>query len=344
MTDALAAVVDVRLRPPRQGDGDDGHGLLLDGPGYDRWASLLATGAALFGPAPWWPAVPGGDVRTALWTRLAARPLPGGAAAGAPAVAVRGRRHGAPARHRNGQADELWCRADHGPHGYLSIAAHAHADALAIEVRVGGVDVLADPGTYCYGADPAWRAYFRSTLAHNTLEVGGVDQSRGGRPPPLDAAGPGRARAAPAGWTAARWPSGGPPTTATGASARRPSTTGASGWTGEHAGWSSRTASTQRRPRLPPGLPPGPRRRLHPRRSVGPSSTWRADHGQRGATLALPDALAWRCLEGQTDPPAGWYSPSFGVRVPSVTLLGSGRVGPGQALTTVLQLDPGSTP
>ena len=58
----------------------------------------------------------------------------------------------------DGRPDELWCRADHGPHGYLSIAAHAHADALAIEVRVGGVDVLADPGTYCYGADPAWRA------------------------------------------------------------------------------------------------------------------------------------------------------------------------------------------
>ena len=80
-------------------------------------------------------------------------------------------------RDQQGQADELWCRADHGPHGYLSIAAHAHADALAIEVRVGGVDVLADPGTYCYAAEPAWRSYFRSTLAHNTLEVGGVDQS-----------------------------------------------------------------------------------------------------------------------------------------------------------------------
>ena len=78
MTDALAAVVDVRLRPPRQGDADDGHGLLLDGPGYDRWASLLATGAALFGPASWWPAGYGGDARTALWTPLAVRPLPGG--------------------------------------------------------------------------------------------------------------------------------------------------------------------------------------------------------------------------------------------------------------------------
>ena len=62
------------------------------------------------------------------------------------------------------------------------------------------------------------------------------------------------------------------------------------------------------------------------------------------ATLTLPDGLAWRRLEGQTDPPAGWYSPAFGVRVPTVTLVGSGRVGPGRALVTVLQLDPGGGP
>ena len=80
-------------------------------------------------------------------------------------------------RDHDGRPDELWCRTDHGPHGYLSIAAHAHADALAIEFRAGGVDLLADPGTYCYAAEPSWRAYFRSTLAHNTLEVGGIDQS-----------------------------------------------------------------------------------------------------------------------------------------------------------------------
>src|SRR6266498_3842718 len=49
MVDALAAMVDVRLRSPRQNDADDGHGLLLDAPGYDRWASLLHTGAVLWG-------------------------------------------------------------------------------------------------------------------------------------------------------------------------------------------------------------------------------------------------------------------------------------------------------
>ena len=245
-------------------------------------------------------------------------------------------------RDPQGQPDELWCRADHGPHGYLSIAAHAHADALAIEVRVGGVDVLADPGTYCYAAEPAWRAYFRSTLAHNTLEVGGVDQSV--------AAGPHLwTRQARAELEGAAGLDGGP----------------VAEWRAAHHGYRrlrppavhrrsvrlDRRARQlviedrldRRRPRVPPGLPPRSRGRLHPLSALGPSS-WRADHGRRGATLALPDGLVWRRLEGQADPPAGWYSPAFGVRVPTVTLLGTGRVGHGQALITVLQLDPGSTP
>src|SRR5205814_4695598 len=80
------------------------------------------------------------------------------------------------------RADELWCRCDSGPHGFLSIAGHAHADALSIEVRHGGVDVLADPGTYCYLADGEARRYFRSTLGHNTLEIAGEDQARSGGP------------------------------------------------------------------------------------------------------------------------------------------------------------------
>ena len=50
--------------------------------------------------------------------------------------------------------EEIWCRCDAGPHGFLSIAAHAHADALAVEVRHDGTDVLADPGTYCYHGEP----------------------------------------------------------------------------------------------------------------------------------------------------------------------------------------------
>ena len=69
-----------------------------------------------------------------------------------------------------------------GPPGFLSIAAHAHADALSVEVRHDGVDILADPGTYCYHGEPGWRDWFRSTSAHNTVELDGQNQSQSGGP------------------------------------------------------------------------------------------------------------------------------------------------------------------
>lgn len=182
MTDALAAVVDNRLRPPRQGDADDGHGLVVDGAGTDRWASLLATGDAVFGRLAWWPTVTGTDVRTLL---LAALIRPYANKGTAPAVARPASRPGhfadAGMTILRGPA-EIWCRCDGGPHGFLSIAAHAHADALSVEVRHDGVDVLADPGTFCYHGQPEWRQYFRSTLGHNTLQLDGSDQSVSGGP------------------------------------------------------------------------------------------------------------------------------------------------------------------
>jgi uncharacterized heparinase superfamily protein len=58
-----------------------------------------------------------------------------------------------------------------------SIAAHGHADALSFTLRAFGTDVFVDPGTYDYFSFPACRAYFRSTRAHNTVVVDGLDQS-----------------------------------------------------------------------------------------------------------------------------------------------------------------------
>ena len=45
-----------------------------------------------------------------------------------------------------------------------------------------GVNILADPGTYCYHGELMWREWFRSTAAHNTVEIGGLDQSESGGP------------------------------------------------------------------------------------------------------------------------------------------------------------------
>ena len=57
MADGMAALVDTRLRPPRQGDSDEGRVVLLDAPEHNRWPALLSLAAGLFGPLDWWPSV-----------------------------------------------------------------------------------------------------------------------------------------------------------------------------------------------------------------------------------------------------------------------------------------------
>ncbi len=66
---------------------------------------------------------------------------------------------------------------DHGQLGYLSIAAHGHADALAFTLSLNNEEVFVDAGTYLYHSGGAWRDWFRGTKAHNTVTIEGVNQS-----------------------------------------------------------------------------------------------------------------------------------------------------------------------
>src|SRR5262249_6658598 len=66
---------------------------------------------------------------------------------------------------------------DHGPLGFSSIAAHGHADALAVWLHVDGVPVLIDAGTGSYTSGSGWRDHFRSTAAHNTVTIDDDSQS-----------------------------------------------------------------------------------------------------------------------------------------------------------------------
>ncbi|MFH8561854.1 alginate lyase family protein [Streptomyces sp. NPDC017988] len=328
MTDALAAVVDSRLRPPRQGDADDGHGLVLDGTGTDRWASLLATGDAVFGRLDWWPAVTATDVRTPLLTALIRPYAKNGTA---PAVTRPPRRPGhftdAGMTILRGPG-EIWCRCDGGPHGFLSIAAHAHADALSLEVRHDGVDVLAEPGTYCYHGEPAWRRYFRSTLGHNTLQLDGADQSVSGGPFLWTRHARSRVLAAETSGDVARW-------------------------CAEHDGY--RPSVHRRRVELAAASRElrvvdevrGPGRSVRLAFHLGPAITadlageravltWARDGEERSAVLDLPEQLRWRAHRGESDPPLGWYSAGFGRKEPATTLVGTGFTDGAEGFTTVL--------
>jgi len=66
---------------------------------------------------------------------------------------------------------------DHGPLGMAPLCNHGHADALSLTLSVNGRPVIVDPGTYRYNGDPEFRRYFKGTRAHNTVNVDGLDQA-----------------------------------------------------------------------------------------------------------------------------------------------------------------------
>lgn len=71
---------------------------------------------------------------------------------------------------------------DVGPLGYLSTAAHGHADALAVTVSADGHDLVVDPGTASFYRNRAAREAHRSTRMHATVCVDGLSQSQPGGP------------------------------------------------------------------------------------------------------------------------------------------------------------------
>jgi Heparinase II/III-like protein/Heparinase II/III N-terminus len=335
MADVMAALVDDRVRPPRQGDSDEGRVVLLDPPEHNRWPALLSLGAALFGGLGWWPSVAPG-VASVL--------------AGALTGALTGERRevgGRPSRRPDrfpdagisifrtdsGSTPEIWLRLDGGPHGFLSIAAHAHADALSVEVRCGGIDILADPGTYCYHGEPEWRKYFQSTIGHNTAEIDGQWQSVRGGPFLWLRHAAGREIAVADEGTVARW------TGAHDGYARlRPPATHTRSVRFDRAArsieFSDEVKGGGHDVRLAFHLGPDVHAEL-----AGSVATlaWSTGSGQGTARLALPGELSWKLHRAETDPVLGWYSAGLGSRVPAGTLLGTGRSTPDNPLITFLE-------
>ncbi len=199
--------------------------------------------------------------------------------------------------------------------------------------------LLVDRGTYCYLTDPVARRYFRSTIAHNTLEIGGEDQATyGGSFLWLDA----------------------PDAEAVmldgldeGPVAR---------WQARHDGYADsageptheRTVTLDRAARridivdrvtgqgsfdvrLAYHLGPAVEARAD---GDGFALAWQADGRRYTGRLTLPSALGWQVHRGGTDPMLGWYSKAFHEKEPSTSILGVGRLAAGEVLTARLQVDP----
>ncbi len=77
MLDVVAALADVCIRAPRQGDSDDGRALVLGPREANRWASLLAAGRTVFGAAGWWPEISPDTASVLVGSLAAQHPQPG---------------------------------------------------------------------------------------------------------------------------------------------------------------------------------------------------------------------------------------------------------------------------
>jgi heparinase II/III-like protein len=177
----LAAVVGVDDPDPRYGDDDEGFALRL-GPERlrtvrDHLGIVAATG---YGAR----VANGGDSLGAQWYLEVAQTYskPSGVADdghGSTGTGSHFARDGGLAILRSGRRRVTM---DVGPLGYLSIAAHGHADALAITLSADGNELIEDPGTASYYGNPDWRSVMRGTSAHATVTVDGQDQSLSGGP------------------------------------------------------------------------------------------------------------------------------------------------------------------
>jgi uncharacterized heparinase superfamily protein len=67
---------------------------------------------------------------------------------------------------------------DHGQLGLLPLAAHGHADALAIWLTIDGEPVFVDAGTYRYFSGAQVRTALREGPAHNSLVIQELSPSR----------------------------------------------------------------------------------------------------------------------------------------------------------------------
>ncbi len=219
---------------------------------------------------------------------------------------------------------------DHGPLGHLSIAAHGHADALALWLHIDDQPVLVDAGTFLYHAGGRWRDAFRGTAAHNTLTLDFANSST---------------IAGPFNWTrkARAWRQ----------QIKHPG--GAYAAAGVHDGFEpgfgvlheraiiENDAGFTIRDRLSGDLKKPAEAQisylLHPGldASVHGTNVIVSRNGRRILSIN-GGCLDVRIHKGETLPPRGWYSPAFGEKVPAAQIVFRGAAATSRDFVTELSI------
>jgi len=320
-------MLDTGSQAPRIGDDDEGR-IIVAAPGHETRfvASALAATAAAIGRPDLAPADHDVSFRDVVF---------GTARHGtAAADGVRVFRDGGYTVVRQPVAGQAMLLVfDHGPLGYLSIAAHGHADALAVWLHLDDQPVLVDAGTFLYHSGGGVRDLFRSTALHNTLRVCGAEQSL------------------PAG--AFNWRHK--------ARARPVRCTAAPAWSisAEHDGYLKRFGVLHARQLVaePDGF------RIEDRLEGGASAleidagflvhpaldvtieghtavVSRSGHTLVRLALSGAGTLQLAAVRGEAPPRPGYYSPAFSVREEATMIVATGRLGPGDVLSTRVTIMP----
>ena len=194
---------------------------------------------------------------------------------------------------------------DHGPLGMAPLYNHGHADALSIILYKEETPLLIDPGTYRYNGVPQWREYFKSTRAHNTVTIDGLDQAVQetgfiwSRPYSVD------------GYAAHEAASG------VDVQARH------NGYSRiRHPVWHKRAISIDHNRYTIVDTFEGSgvhdyelNFHLHPDAvAFSNGSEWVIDNSHVTCTIALKDGSEFRHFKGQIEPILGWFSPAYGVK------------------------------
>ena len=180
MAEYLNQMLDIHGNYPMYGDGDDGFVLRPDSGGYfNNFTSQLVSFAVFFrderlkrSQAKWdekCELILGENGRKIFETLSSRGDVP---------QSKFYTQSGHYIFRKQTSGKEIFLHFDAAPLGFLSIAAHGHADALSILLNVDGSPILVDSGTYTYHTEREWRQYFVGTLAHNTVRVNEKDQAR----------------------------------------------------------------------------------------------------------------------------------------------------------------------
>ena len=175
----IAHLIDINGNMPSIGDEDGGYLLSLWFNQHNNFISILNSGGLLFNRQNWIHPSASLDVKTKFilgesslgkWSILKKKEVWSKEShyfknAGLSVIL----------HHKSG--NEILFVGNSGPLGLQPMGGHGHADALSFWLSYSGNIFFADPGTYLYHSGGKWRRYFRSTSAHNTLVVDGLDQA-----------------------------------------------------------------------------------------------------------------------------------------------------------------------